>query len=57
MPGGLATARLVEGAGSVVMKNGKPVGAESSGKVVVTLASRTLAAICIVLLVRPERGK
>jgi hypothetical protein len=44
-PGGLAVAQLVEGTGSVVMKDGKVVGTESSGKTVFKFASGTLAAL------------
>jgi hypothetical protein len=43
--GGLAYAQLIEGTSSVVTKDGKPVGSESSGKIVIKLASGTLAAI------------
>ena len=44
-PGGLAATQITEGTGSVVMKDGKPVGADSSGKGVFKLASGTLAAL------------
>jgi hypothetical protein len=43
--GGLASAQLLEGAGSVIIKDGKPVGSESSGKILIKFASGTLAAI------------
>jgi hypothetical protein len=42
-PGGFAVGQLLEGTGSVVMKDGKPVGSESSGKTVFKFASGTLA--------------
>ena len=41
----LASAQLLEGTGSVIMKDGKSVGSESSGRIVVKFASGTLAAI------------
>ena len=44
-PGGFAVGQLLEGTGSVVMKDGKPVGAEASGKTVFKFASGTLAAL------------
>jgi hypothetical protein len=44
-PGGLAVTQLTEGTGSVVMKDGKPAGTESSGKAVFKFGSGTLAAI------------
>ncbi|MDT4739245.1 hypothetical protein [Bradyrhizobium sp. WYCCWR 12699] len=43
--GGFAVTQMLEGAGSVVMKDGKPAGTESSGKAVFKFASGTLAAI------------
>jgi hypothetical protein len=43
--GGFAVIEAVEGTGSLVMSNGKPVGTESSGKSVVKFASGTLAAL------------
>ncbi|MEK9285704.1 MULTISPECIES: hypothetical protein [unclassified Bradyrhizobium] len=43
--GGLAVTQLTEGKGSVVMKDGKPAGSESSGKAVFKLASGTLATL------------
>lgn len=43
VPGGLAVTQLIEGIGTVVMKDGKPVGAESSGKALYKFASGTLA--------------
>jgi hypothetical protein len=45
MAGGLASAQLIEGTSSVVMKDGKPVGSESSGKITIKFASGTLSAI------------
>lgn len=45
MAGGLALGRFVEGTSSVLMKDGKPVGLESSGKIAIKLASGTLSAI------------
>ncbi len=45
LPGGLASAQLIEGTSSVVMRDGKPAGSESSGKIVIKLASGTLSAI------------
>jgi hypothetical protein len=44
-PGGLAVTQLTEGTGSVVMKDGKPAGTESSGKATFRFASGTLATI------------
>lgn len=43
-PGGLAATQITEGTGSVVMKDGKPAGTDSSGKGVFKFASGTLAA-------------
>ena len=43
--GGLAVTQLTEGKGSVVMKDGKPAGAESSGRAVFKFGSGTLAAL------------
>ena len=43
--GGFAVTQMLEGAGSVVMKDGKPAGTESSGKAIFKFASGTLAAI------------
>jgi hypothetical protein len=43
--GGLAVTQLTEGTGSVVMKDGKPAGSESSGKGLFKFASGTLAAL------------
>jgi hypothetical protein len=43
--GGLAVGQLTEGTGSVVMKDGKPAGSESSGKALFKFASGTLAAL------------
>ena len=43
--GGLALTQLTEGKGSVVMKDGKPAGAESSGRAVFKFGSGTLAAL------------
>ena len=37
--GGLAVTQLTEGTGSVVMKDGKPAGSESSGKGLIKFAS------------------
>jgi hypothetical protein len=44
-PGGLAVTQITEGTGSVVMKDGKPVGTVSSGTGVFKFASGTLAAL------------
>jgi hypothetical protein len=44
-PGGFAITQLVEGTGSVVMKDGKPVGVESAGKAVVKFASGPLTSL------------
>jgi hypothetical protein len=44
-PGGLAVTQLVDGTASVIMKDGKPVGAETSGKTALKFASGTLAAL------------
>jgi hypothetical protein len=43
--GGFAVSQLTEGKGSVVMKDGKPVGNDVSGKGVFKFASGTLAAL------------
>ena len=43
--GGLAVSQITEGTGSIVMKDGKPVGTDSSGKGVFKFASGTLAAL------------
>ncbi|MBI5264580.1 MAG: hypothetical protein HY852_22530 [Bradyrhizobium sp.] len=45
VPGGLAVGQLTEGIGSVVMKDGKPVGTEASGKTIFKFASGALAAL------------
>jgi hypothetical protein len=44
-PGGLAVSQITEGTGSIVIKDGKPVGTDSSGKAVFKFASGTLAAL------------
>jgi hypothetical protein len=44
-PGGFAVGQLLEGTASVVMKDGKPIGAESTGKTIFKFASGTLAAL------------
>jgi hypothetical protein len=44
-PGGLAVTQITEGTGSVVMKDGKPVGTDSSGKGVFKFASGSLKAL------------
>ena len=44
-PGGLAVTQLTEGTASVIMKDGKPAGLESSGKGTFKFASGTLAAL------------
>ena len=44
-PGGFAIGQLTEGTGSVVMKDGKPVGTEASGKTLFKFASGTLASL------------
>jgi hypothetical protein len=44
-PEGLAVTQLTEGKGSMVMKDGKPAGAEASGKAQFKFASGTLAAL------------
>jgi hypothetical protein len=44
-PGGFAVGQLLEGSGSVVVKDGKPVGSEASGKTVFKFASGTLASL------------
>ena len=44
-PGGLGVTQITEGTGTVVMKDGKPVGTTSSGKGVFKFASGTLAAL------------
>ncbi|MGY4622591.1 hypothetical protein [Bradyrhizobium sp. USDA 4486] len=43
--GGLAVTQLTQGTGTVMMKDGKPAGVESSGKGVFKFASGTLAAL------------
>lgn len=43
--GGLAVSQITEGVGSVVMKDGKPVGSQSSGKSQIKFASGTLSAL------------
>ena len=45
VPGGAAIAQVLEGTGSVILKEGKPVGTEMSGKTVFKFASGTLAAL------------
>jgi hypothetical protein len=44
-PGGFAVGQLLECSASLVMKDGKPIGAESSGKTVFKFASGTLASL------------
>jgi hypothetical protein len=44
-PGALAVTQLVEGVGSVVVKDGKPAGAETSGRAIFKFASGALAAL------------
>ena len=44
-PGGTAIGQVLEGTGSVVMKDSKPVGTEFTGKLVYKFASGTLAAL------------
>jgi hypothetical protein len=44
-PGGIAVTQLIEGTGSIVMKDGKPFGTDSLGKSVFKFASGTLAAL------------
>ena len=43
--GGLAVTQITEGTGSMLMKDGKPAGSESSGKGLFKFASGTLAAL------------
>ncbi|MGZ5876344.1 MAG: hypothetical protein ACXWKP_30125 [Bradyrhizobium sp.] len=43
--GGFAVTQMSEGTGSIIMKDGKPVGSTGSGKAVFKLASGTLAAL------------
>jgi hypothetical protein len=43
--GGLAVSQITEGTGSIVLKDGKPVGTDSSGKAVFKFASGTLLAL------------
>jgi hypothetical protein len=45
VPGGLAVSQAIEGTSSAVMKDGKPIGNESSGKTRFKFASGTLAAL------------
>ena len=44
-PGGLAVTELTGGTGSAIMKDGKPVGSEASGKGLFKFASGTIAAL------------
>lgn len=44
-PGGFAVGQLIEGTNSIVMKDGKTIGLEASGKTVFKFASGTLASI------------
>ncbi len=44
-PGGLAVTQLTEGTGTLVMKDGKPIGSDSSGKALFKLGSGTLASL------------
>jgi hypothetical protein len=44
-PGGIAVGQVLEGIGSAIMKDGKPVGTEASGKTVFKFASGTLTAL------------
>jgi len=43
--GGFAVTQMLEGTGSIIMKDGKPVGSTSSGKAIFKFASGTLAAL------------
>jgi hypothetical protein len=43
--GGIAVTQIVEGTGSLEMKDGKPAGATNTGKIVFKFASGTLAAL------------
>jgi hypothetical protein len=43
--GGVAVGQLLEGSGSVVVKDGAPVGQDASGKATIRFASGTLAAL------------
>ena len=45
IPGGRAVMQMTEGTASVVMKDGKPVGNETSGKGIIKFASGTFAAL------------
>ncbi|UGA41445.1 hypothetical protein HU230_0024000 [Bradyrhizobium quebecense] len=42
-PGGLAVGQLLEGSGLIVVKDGKPLGQDASGKAMIKFASGTLA--------------
>jgi hypothetical protein len=44
-PGGLAVAQLLEGNGSLLMKDGQPIGNAASGTATIRFASGTLAAL------------
>jgi hypothetical protein len=44
-PGGAAIGEVLEGTQSIIMKDGKPVGTEGSGKTLFKFASGTLAAL------------
>ena len=44
-PGGFAVGQLLEGTGSLLMKDGSPAGNEASGKTVFKFASGTLASL------------
>jgi hypothetical protein len=43
--GGFAVTQMLEGTGSIIMKDGKPVGSTSSGKAIFKFGSGTLAAL------------
>ena len=43
--GGLAVGQLLEGNGSIVIKDGKPLGQEASGKAMIKFASGPLASL------------
>jgi hypothetical protein len=45
VPGGLAVGQLLEGSGSIVMKDRKPLGKDASGKAMIKFASGALASL------------
>ena len=56
-PGGLAVTQTLEGTGSILLKDGKPVGWENSGKSIFKFASGTLAALAGKTVKFTSKGK